>query len=103
MSLTISLLDCLNGNIKSAELFITNISKYVKEKLITEESEKIIFGFILYVIKNERMNYEDTNAEVLIKNNKEYLQTWTVYRKIIENYKLADSLYCKEIKLFIYF
>ena len=96
INLTIALLDCLNGNIKSAELFVTNISKYVKEKLITEESEQIIFGFILHVIKNERMKYEESIAENLIKNNKEYLQTWAIYTKIIENYKLADSLYCKE-------
>ena len=76
------------AKIKSAELFVTNISKYVKEKLITEESEQIIFGFILHVIKNERMKYEESIAENLIKNNKEYLQTWAIYTKIIENYKL---------------
>ena len=28
INLTIALLDCLNGNIKSAELFVTNISKW---------------------------------------------------------------------------
>jgi hypothetical protein len=93
--LTIALLDCLNGNVKSAELFITNISKYIKEKPIIEESEKIIFGFVLIVIKNERMKYEETIAEILIKNNKEYLPNYSNYAKIIQNYKLTDCLYCK--------
>ena len=79
------------------------MNKYTKEKLISEESELIIFGFILFVIKSERMKYEDTNAENLIKSNKEYLQSWAIYSKIIENYKLTDCLYCKLIYFFIYF
>lgn len=97
LNLIIALLDCLNGNIKSAELYVTNAQKYAKEKLISEESEINIFGFILYVIKNKRMSYEETNAESLIKNNKEYLQTWASYSKIIENYKHTDILYRKKI------
>lgn len=83
------------GNLKSAELFITNITKYAKEKLINEENEMIIFSFVLCIIKNERMKFEESNAESLVKSNKEYLQTWSIYSKIFERYRMTDSLYCR--------
>lgn len=69
------------------------MSRLVRVNPIIENSEKIIFGFILYFIKNEKSKLEDSVIDNLIRIYKDYIVVWNNYNKILESFRMTDDLY----------
>lgn len=72
----------------------------MKMNLITEEPEKTVLGFILFVLKNEINKNEEAASEILVRIYKDFISNWSNYVKILDAFKLSDNLYGKKLKLY---
>lgn len=72
----------------------------MKVNPITDNSEKLIFSFILYVIKNEKNKIDESVVDNLIRIYKDYISIWNNYNKILEAFKMTDNLYGKDLIIF---
>jgi hypothetical protein len=74
---------------------LIDLNRLVKLNPINDNSEKLIFGLILYVLKNEKNKLEYSVIDNLIRIYKDYIVSWNNYNKILEAFKLTDDSYGK--------
>lgn len=83
----------ISGNLRSVELILLDLHKFLKLNLLNEESEKNILSFVLYASKNEKNKMEDSVIENLIRLYKEYISAWNNYNKLLDLFKSSDNLF----------
>jgi len=76
---------------------LIDLNRLIKVNPIADNSEKLIFSFILHVVKNEKNKIEESMIDNLIRIYKDYISSWNNYNKILEAFKMTDNLYSKSL------